>query len=115
MLHARLWTFMLSVLPPVAGTIPHAQTSIWYGCVLRGDLNRVKVGGLTARWQLACTWAPSVHPGYSRSVPAALMPGQTGCNWHVLGFPLAVPRVACVLQVGAFTNVQDRTVITAAR
>ena len=23
------------------------QTSIWYGCVLRGDLNRIKVGAFT--------------------------------------------------------------------
>ncbi len=40
--HSPCYAAELALLPTIC-PISSVQTSIWYGCVLRGDLNRVKV------------------------------------------------------------------------
>ena len=36
-----------SPAPLPACLLPPLQTTVWYGCVLRGDLNRIKVGAFS--------------------------------------------------------------------
>lgn len=43
-LPSRLLCPHVSLHPPAP---QHSQTSVWYGCVLRGDLNHVKVGAFS--------------------------------------------------------------------